>query len=101
MRTSQKLTVAGMAFLILTFVFAFINGLAAFISFVLFLLSLVGAWISTVPERGGIMAWLHRRKEEQEDYDAKVRHNRQVQAEGYYRRKGELDAEDRNRRRGF
>lgn len=95
MRPSQKLTIAGIIFLVLTFVFAFFNGLAAFISFVLFLLALVGAWVATVPERGGVMAWLHRRKEENEAHEARRQKMFDIEAEAYHDEKGRQYAKRR------
>jgi len=99
MRLSLKLSIVGILCLVATFITVFISGIIAVIFFVLFIVFLIAAWVSTVPERGGIFAWLHRRKEEQEDYDAAQQHLRRIRAEGRAKRQGELDAEDRYRRR--
>ncbi|MCL5239118.1 MAG: hypothetical protein M1286_01430 [Candidatus Marsarchaeota archaeon] len=93
---SKKLSIAGIISLILMFVFIFAhNTLLVGIFGFFFFVFLIAAWVATVPERGGVMAWLHRRKEEQADYDERVRKKREMESDAYHKRKGEIEAEKR------
>ncbi len=95
MRTSLKLSIAGMVFLALAIITFFGSLLVGIVFFVLFLIFLIAAWIAAVSERGGIMAWFHRRRVEQQQYDAAKRDLKWTQAKGYYDEKGRIAARKR------